>query len=150
MTFGVHGMMTKTRLCLGDGMEISKQFYEDDDMSVGFVLINNTKREQVAFSHIPVSTNCELAGNSVSAAITTWYLLENSGDEIAFVSDTLGEWPFANGSRANVSSFPDVTDRVVEQLIDADIIRDDGIAWADEDEPETIYMRALTNVWIDS
>ena len=116
-------------------------------MSIGFVLVNHTRREVVSFAHLPASTARELAGNSVTSAITTWYLLHHRDDKIAFVSDTLDDWPFPSGSPAELGSYMDATSQVIEQLIHAGILRDDGIAWADEDEPQSIYIRALSNVW---
>jgi hypothetical protein len=35
-----------------------------------------------------------------------------------------------------------MTDEVAAALIDAGILVDEGIAYADEDEPDTIYLRA--------
>lgn len=40
-------------------------------MGVGYVLVNYTKQEVVTYSHIPATKARELAGNPVSAAITT-------------------------------------------------------------------------------
>lgn len=118
-------------------------------MGVGYVLVNRSRAQFISFAHLPTSKVKELAGNSVSAAITTWYLLQNPGDEIAFVSDTDGRWPFSKGIREDLSEYEDVTDDVVQQLIDATILRDDGVAWADPDEPETVYIRDLKNIWMD-
>jgi hypothetical protein len=108
-------------------------------MGVGYLLINNTRSECITFAHLPASKACELAGNPVAAAVTTWYLLEHCGDQIAFVSDTYGEWPFSNGKREDLSEYTDMTNAVIQQLIGASILRDDGILWADDDEPNTIY-----------
>lgn len=118
-------------------------------MGVGYLLVNHTRREQVRFAHLPASTATELAGNPIPAAVTTWYLIRHSGEQIAFVSDTYGDWPFPSGSPADVAGYPDVTDDIVTQLIEARILRDDGIAWADETEPQAVYMRALKNVWME-
>lgn len=56
-------------------------------MSVGYWLINKTKKEKITFFHLPASSERELTGNPVTAAITTWYLIKNSGDEIGFIPD---------------------------------------------------------------
>ena len=119
------------------------------DMSVGYLLVNNTRTELISFAHLPASAARELAGNPVAAAITTWYLLEHRGDQISFVSDTNGDWPFLTGSPVDLAKYDDMTDAVVQQLISASILRDDGILWADDHEPDTIYVRKLTNVWMD-
>jgi hypothetical protein len=118
-------------------------------MGVGYVLVNHTRREVIRYAHLPASKARELAGNPVTAAVTTWYLLHYSNDRVAFVSDTHGDWPFSSGSPADVANYPDVTGRVVQQLVEAGILRDEGIAWADETEPQKVYMRALRNVWME-
>ena len=63
------------------------------------------------------------------------------------MSDTRGEWPFPTGNADDLTEYTEVTDRVVTGLIGAEILRDDGIAWADPEEPETVYEKALTNIW---
>ena len=115
-------------------------------MGVGYVLVNNTRAEWISFIHLPASKARELAGNPVAAAITTCYLLERRGDQIAFVSDTDWEWPFLNGSIKDLANFKDMTDAIVQELISESILRDDGIEWADDQEPESVYIRKLTNV----
>ena len=63
-------------------------------MGVEYILINETKKEQITFIHLNGSKKSELAGNAAQSAITTWYLLSNQGDQIQFVSDTYDDWPF--------------------------------------------------------
>ncbi len=116
-------------------------------MGVCYDLVNNTKRELIAFTRIPAHKDRELAGNPASSAITTWYLLQNAGDAIAFVSDTKDEWPFDTGSRDDLHDFPDVTNRIIDDLIANGVLADHGIGWADEYEPETVYYRDIRNVW---
>ncbi|MNN67659.1 hypothetical protein D3C81_1833020 [compost metagenome] len=53
-------------------------------MGQEYILLNKTKREMICFLHLPASKARELAGNHVTSAITTWYLIHNSGDEILF------------------------------------------------------------------
>lgn len=119
-------------------------------MAVGYELVNYSKKELISFCHIGASTAHELAGNPAAAAITTWYLLNHPGDQIAFVSDTYDDWPFAQGSRDDLSSYEDVTDIVVTSLIQAGILEDHGKSWEDADEPDTIFMRDLVNIWLNS
>jgi hypothetical protein len=116
-------------------------------MGVGYKLVNQTKKEQISFIHIPANTARELAGNPVSAAIIAWYMLENRGDNIAFVSDTYDDCPFPTSEKKKLSEYADKTNEVVTSLIDAGILTDDGVSWADEDEPDTVYERALRNTW---
>ena len=117
-------------------------------MGVEYFLVNYSKKELISFSHIGASKERELAGNPVSAAMTTWYMLQHAGDSVAFLSDTYGEWCFPEGTRDEVSDYRDVTDEVVKSLIEAEILIDLGKAWADDDEPDKIYIRALKNVWM--
>lgn len=118
-------------------------------MGVGYVLVNHTRSEVITFAHLPASKARELAGNPVTAALTTWYLLHHPVDRVAFVSDTNVDWPFPTGSRGDLASYTDITDRVVAELVAVGILRDEGIAWADQAEPQTVYVRALRNVWMD-
>lgn len=119
-------------------------------MGVGYRLVNRTRREYVGFVHLPVDTRNEICGNPVSAAMVSWYLLTRQGDTVQFVSDTHGEWPFDAGTEAELADYTEVTDGLVAELVAAGILRDDGIAWADEDEPREVYMRAIRNVWLQA
>ena len=117
-------------------------------MGVGYILVNQTKCEQVTFAHLPANTAQEIAGQPAAAAVVAWYLLHNQGDQIAFVSDTYGEWPLP-GEKPALTIWPDRTDETVASLIDAGILRDDGMLYRDEDDPETVFIRKLTNVWAE-
>ncbi|MFT3883446.1 MAG: hypothetical protein QM703_27825 [Gemmatales bacterium] len=117
-------------------------------MGIGYMLVNFTRKEVVKYTHLPTSKARELAGSPVSAAITTWYLLEHPGEQIAFVSDSEDDWPFPLGSRKDVADYQEMTNAVVQQLITEGILRDDGVAWADEEEPKSVHVRALKNVWM--
>lgn len=119
-------------------------------MSVGYILVNHSQKEVIRFIHTPASTAHELAGNPVSAAITTWYLLQHPGDQIAFVSDTYEVWPFPEGTHDELSIYDELSDVVVDALIAEKILRDEGILFADEDEPERVFMRALRYKWMDA
>lgn len=116
-------------------------------MGVEYILVNETKKEMVSFSHLNGSKMRELAGNAAQSAIVTWYLLNNQGDQIQFVSDTYDDWPFNTGSREKAWSYPDKTDEIVSELIKQEILRDNGMLHVDEDEPETVYTRDIINVW---
>lgn len=116
-------------------------------MGVFYNLVNFTKKEIITYSHIPANKARELAGNSVSSAITTWYLLQNLGDSISFVSDTYDDWPFPSGSRDDLEDYVEVTDQVVSSLIQAEILVDEGRETFWPDEPDA-YMRKLRNIWM--
>jgi hypothetical protein len=66
-----------------------------------------------------------------------------------FVSDTYDDWPFPSGSKQDMKGYRDVTDEMVNALVDAEIIQDDCIAWADDKQPNEVYIRALRYVWLD-
>lgn len=108
--------------------------------------MNITKREQILFSHLPASTRWELTTYPVSAALITWYLINNSGDQIGFIPDTYGpsdkEWPFKNILREQTYQFPDVTDKIVNEMIAEGILKDSGIDIFDKDEPD-VFIRKL-------
>ena len=44
--------------------------------------------------------------------------------------------------------YKDVTEEVINELIDNQIIKDYGLIYIDEDDPE-IYIRDLRNIWMD-
>jgi len=116
-------------------------------MSVGYILVNFSKKEIITFAHIGATSARELAGNQGSSAITTWYFLKNSGDLVAFVSDTYDDWPFECGFKNDLTSYKDVTDGIVHELIAEGILADNGPSYVDENEPESIFVRDLRNVW---
>ncbi|MDF1837982.1 MAG: hypothetical protein P1V35_08940, partial [Planctomycetota bacterium] len=110
-------------------------------------LINYTKREQIQFIHIPATKKNELVGCPSATMITTRYMLDNLGDQISFVSDTDGEWPFPGGDHQDQFAYPDVTGRVVDVLLEEGALKDCGFVYQDEDEPDTVYERDLRNAW---
>jgi hypothetical protein len=114
-------------------------------MSVGYYLINKTKKEQITFSHLPAETAREVTGNPVTSAITTWYMLKNLGDDISFIPDQCyeNEYPLKE-----ISNYEDVTNLLIEDLINLGILKDNGIEHIFEDESE-IYIRRLESVWMD-
>lgn len=106
-------------------------------MGQGYVLVNKSKGEIISFAHLPVSKARELTGNPVTAAMTTWYLLSNIGDQISFIEE-----------EHVVDDYRDVTNRLIDDLIKSQIIEDDGIEVFDPSEPE-IFIRLLRNTWMD-
>ena len=117
-------------------------------MSVGYCLINKSKKEMISYSHLPVNTAKELTGNSVSSAITTWYLIKHSGDEICFVPDQYYEenWPNKDISWKEIDNYKDLTDDIIKELLEMKILADCGVEILDESEPD-IYIRRLKNIW---
>ena len=117
-------------------------------MGALYRLVNHSKREVVSFAHIGAGTRNELAGNPVAAAITTRYLQDHAGDAVAFVSDTYDDWPFLSGSRDELATYTDMTDDVVESLLETGVLVDEGREYLFDDEPE-VYTRRLRNVWFE-
>ncbi len=108
-------------------------------MGVGYILINNTKKEAINYYHLPSSKMKELAGNPITSAITTWYLLNNRDDDIRFIPDTIID--------RDLNSYNDVTSNIIKDLIKEKIIKDDGFEFIDKDDPE-IYIKKYINIWM--
>jgi hypothetical protein len=119
-------------------------------MGTQFMLVNQTKGESIGFVHMAGAKARELTGNPAQAALVTWYLLNNQGDLIQFVSDTNNEWPFKEGSRADMDSYSDVTAKYIEQLVKQGILKVEGLLYADEDCPEEIFVLNLKNCWMQA
>ncbi len=109
-------------------------------MGTTYILINDTKKEMIGFPHLPVSKKREIAGNPTSASIVTWYLINNRKDDIRFYSEYETSYPV---------DYKDVTDQIILELIDNEILEDNGMEWVDEDEPEKVYIRSIKNIWMD-
>jgi len=116
-------------------------------MAVEFELVNQTKKEVISFCHLPGSKKRELTGGVASSAIVTWYMLSNQGDQIQFVSDTYGEWPFNSGSRNDLTQYTDVTEELIQSLIKEGILQDEGYDYIDDEDPENIYIKKHANIW---
>lgn len=116
-------------------------------MAVEYILVNETKKEWISFRHLNGSTMRELSGNPAQSAIVTWYLLNNPGDQIQFVSDTYDDWPFKTGNRDDICGYLDKTNDLVNTLIEKGILKDNGFTYIDEDEPESVYIRDIMNIW---
>lgn len=101
----------------------------------------------VSFAHLNGNKGRELAGNSAQSSIVTWYLLKNQGDQIQFVSDTNEDWPFGTGTRDKAFSYPDKTEGLVAELIAQGILEDNGFLYIDDEEPNSVYVRDIRNVW---
>ena len=115
-------------------------------MGVSYSLVNNSRREVIVYQHLPASSKKEIAGCAEAAAVVAWYMLEHPGDEVAFVDDIYGRWPFRTGSAGDLVGFREVTDEVVDALVGAGILRDDGRDMLFDDEPD-IYLRRVRNIW---
>lgn len=116
-------------------------------MGTEYILVNETKKEFISFAHLNGSKKRELVGGAAQSAMVTWYLLANQGDNIQFVSDTYDDWPFASENKAIVWSYPDKTNEILASLIAEGILEDIGMLYEDTDEPESVFIRNIINVW---
>lgn len=119
-------------------------------MGVGYCLVNKTKKEMITYVHLPANTANEITGNPVTSAITTWYLIRNSGDEIGFVPDQYYEenCTYNDISLIEIKDYKDMTDETITQLINNNILKDIGVEYFDEDDLN-VYLRKLKNIWLE-
>jgi hypothetical protein len=116
-------------------------------MGVCYDLVNQTKRERITFIHLPANKASELTLHAATAGIVTWYMLHNLGDQISFVSDSHDEWPFPEGSRDDMYTYPDMTEIIVDRLIREGILIDEGKDVFFDDEPDIYIRRLRLNGW---
>jgi len=114
-------------------------------MGATYELINVTKKERLMYLGLPVSTAREITGNRVSATITSWYMLQNQGDVIGFVSDYDNSWPLPKGSREEAQEYNEITEEVISSLVKTEILEDLGTKTIDGD-PE-LLERVLKVIW---
>jgi hypothetical protein len=115
-------------------------------MGVQFELINLDKKELISFYGIDTGTKLrELSGTIVTGNIVTWYLLHNTGDRISFVNDTEEAQLLFDKSYnlADFSSFMDVTLRIINELIEAEILQSAGARKIDEE----FSTMTFNNIW---
>ena len=113
-------------------------------MGVLYTLVNKSKKEIIDYCHMQGAKKRELAGDPSTAAVTTWYPLNNKNDDIFFITD---DEINNKCSFSEIKDFKDVTEQTVKELIDAEILKDDGFSYRDDDEPATVYIKKYTNVW---
>ncbi|GAA3983328.1 hypothetical protein [Hymenobacter antarcticus] len=117
-------------------------------MGLEFDLINLDKEELISFSGIGIGTKLrELSGMIVAGNIVNWYLLHNIGDRISFINDT-DDAQVLFGGTYNISdffSFRDVTMRIIDELVEAEILQITGSRIIDEEED--ISALILKNIW---
>jgi hypothetical protein len=116
-------------------------------MSLEYILVNQSKKEMISFTHLNGAKPRELAGNSAQSAIVTWYLLTNQGDQIQLVSDSEDDWPFFSGSKQEAWLYPDKTDEIIDALISQGVLSDFGNLYTDKDEPDTVFIRDIKSAW---
>jgi hypothetical protein len=117
-------------------------------MGLGFGLVNIDKRERISFSRVKTGTKKrELSGTIVSGSIITFYMIKNIGDRITFVDDHSSQFQLFEKefTWADFLEFKDVTDGIIEELINNEILKDVGVIWIDKEE--NLYFRDLRNIW---
>ena len=114
-------------------------------MGPAIVIWNATKREHVSFYRVGASTKREVAGNPASAAIVTWYLAQNVGDQISLQAEG-DESGAHNPLYAEALRHPDRVEQVVAALIEEGILKDEGFHFRDDQDPQ-VYVRNLRNIW---
>jgi hypothetical protein len=122
------------------------------DLRLAYCLINITKKQKIVCRHLPIDTAKEWIGSPIAGSITTLYGINNSGDEIGFISEKYDEkaWPYYKGiTWEDIISYRDVTEEVINELQDMKILMDKGKEIFNEDEPD-IYIKRLENVWVES
>jgi hypothetical protein len=115
-------------------------------MGVQFELINLDKKELISFYGIDTGTKLrELSGTIIAGNIVTWYLLHNTGDRISFVNDTEEtQVLFGNSYHLlDFSSFTDVTLRIINELIEAEILQSAGARKIDDE----FTTMTFNNIW---
>jgi hypothetical protein len=117
-------------------------------MGVGYRLVNIDKKEEVGFCNVNTGTKLrELSGTIIASNIVTYYLLINAGDRIGFINDTDDSFNVC-GQKYQAeffSGYIDVTNQVVDQMIEKEIIQDNGIIWIDKED--NLFDRDLRNIW---
>src|SRR5690606_29209381 len=111
-------------------------------MGICWQLVNNTKKESIDFGHLPFNTKNEILYSPVACRIVTWYLIENAGNEIQFVSHTYDDWPFREGNKSELGQLKYVTDEIISQFILEGMLKDHGKLWVDE-EAESVLIRDI-------
>lgn len=117
-------------------------------MARGYTLINIDKKEKIDFACVNTGTKLrELSGTAIASSIITYYMLTNIGDKIAFIDDHQISFTFFGQTYdiEDFDKFEDVTEKVIKELIEDKIYRDDGILWIDKEED--LYYHDLTNIW---
>ena len=117
-------------------------------MGVGYYLANIDKKQIIHFYKVDSGNKVlELSGTVIASTIVTYYLLTNIGDRIGFINDTESSYVVC-GQKYPYEYFKDfeeVTDKVIEELIKKDIIKDNGIVWIDKEEDS--FYRDLINIF---
>lgn len=117
-------------------------------MGVGYSLVNIDKKQQISFNRVDTGTKLrELSGTVIASTIVTYYLLSNLGDRIGFLIDTDDIFIVCgqNYELDYFTDFVDVTEKVIEELIEKEIIKDRGIIWIDKED--NLFYRDLINIW---
>ncbi len=117
-------------------------------MGMGYNLVNIDKKQRVGFYNINTGIKLrELSGTIIASTIVTYYLLTNTGDRIGFINDTEESFIVCgkNYKSDYFINFVDVTEKIIEELIEEGIVKDNGILWIDKEN--NLFNRDLINIW---
>ncbi|MGV3598616.1 MAG: hypothetical protein ACO1PI_12175 [Bacteroidota bacterium] len=117
-------------------------------MGSWYFLVNIDKQEILTFEKIATGLKLrELAGTAIASSMITYYLLINSGDRIAFVTPDDNEFTLFGDKYVwqDFENYKEVSVAIVQDLIDKEVYKDDGIIMIDEED--NLYERNLTNIW---
>ncbi|WP_343633240.1 hypothetical protein [Fluviicola sp.] len=120
-------------------------------MGLDYSLVNVDKKEIIDFYGVDTGTHFrEIPGTVIASTIVTYYLIKNAGDRIGFISDiSLPDVPEIicgeEFSFEYLRDFTEVTDRIIDELIEQEIIKDHGIVWIDKED--NLFYRDLRNIW---
>ncbi len=111
-------------------------------MPAAQTLLNRTKKEYLLFAHLPFSKPNEIYVSDVACLMITWYVIENSGDDMLFIPDYDRYDSVLKPFYHTINEHIEVTDSIVNSLVQKGLIIDNGILWTDEDY-SNIYERNL-------
>ncbi|MEM1115193.1 MAG: hypothetical protein AAF845_18655 [Bacteroidota bacterium] len=105
-------------------------------MGILYVLANRSRREKLSFEHLGLGKRSEWILNRPAASAATLYLIDCTGDDVAFVDD-IGGWPF-EGPHDDLGTYRNVTREVLEKMVALDLVRDrDPDSFVDHWAPPT-------------
>ena len=116
-------------------------------MGLQFELINFDKKEIISFEKVNSGLKLkELSANDITSTIVTYYMLKNRGDKISFIDDHTEKHELF-GETYNYSDFnifQDKTEIVINELIENNILENEG--GLEVDEEMDIYYYDLKKV----
>lgn len=116
-------------------------------MPVGYRLINIDKHETISFAYIDSGASLwELTNTVISSTVITYYLLRNIGNRVTVVNDCESQFNLFGSivTWDDIHQYADMTNELIDNLIQEQILEEDGIIWIDKEE--NLYFRNLKKV----